>query len=151
MVKKNSTRLKKQTKALVEDLGVEISQQVLGRSKGMLIRNYSTQKGDMDRFICINGVAALESQASYPFVTSELAKINGFSFGPKSMKNVCMSEVDEIIMDLCLQFPRLILELRRVHVKARDNLNEINRLTSEISEFERTLIALKRAVCMQTG
>ncbi|MEP3512442.1 MAG: hypothetical protein ABJN38_11845 [Lentilitoribacter sp.] len=48
----------------------------MDRSEGMLMRNCSTQKADMDRFICVNGVAALESQASYPFVTSELAKIN---------------------------------------------------------------------------
>ena len=116
----------------------------------MLIRCYSIQKADMDRFICINGVAALESQVSYPLVTSELAKINGFSLVPKSMKNVCVREVDEVIMDLCLQFPRLILALRRVRLKTCADLNEIDSLASNISEFERTLIELKRAVCVQT-
>jgi hypothetical protein len=136
--------LKKHTEALVKDVGIECACGLTGKSKATLGRYYSDDHEHADRFMPIDSVAALESKASYPHVTSALAELRGItlSLGQQTNSNV-RGGVNSDVITLSQRFAMLMAEY---HLSISDgviSVNEAKRLLRETVELQRILIAMK--------
>ena len=149
MLKIDTLRLKKLTETLVDDIGYDVATKVTGSSIGVLARNYSTLAMNKSRFICVDGVAALEAHASYPFVTSELAKMNGFDlrFAALAPAHAQSCNADDIILDISARFSELVLELRCFRGKNDTKDQQAKLLGIKIAKLEQSLIELKVVLC----
>lgn len=74
-----ATYLKQHTEALVKDVGISAACAITGKSKATIGRYYSAHEEHADRFMPVDAVALLESQASYPHVTVALAELKGLT------------------------------------------------------------------------
>jgi hypothetical protein len=147
--------LKEQTKQLIDDIGIDLAVKRSGHSKAVVIRNYSTSPRDKDRFISIDDVAALESHASYPFVTSELAKMNGNRVNAHEVLNtdvedsdlaINANKFDPQILAICDQFAQLVFEYQMAKADNVITKAEANILFSKTSKMEIALVTLKRTL-----
>ncbi|MEL6531913.1 MAG: hypothetical protein AAFQ06_02625, partial [Pseudomonadota bacterium] len=79
MTSKAGSYLKKHTEALIKDVGFAAACEVTGKSKATLGRYFSDAPEHADRFMPVDAVAALESAARFPHVTTALAELNGIT------------------------------------------------------------------------
>lgn len=147
--------LKEQTKRLIDDVGIDLAVKHSGHSKAVVVRNYSTALRDKDRFISIDDVAALETHASYPFVTSELANMNGNRVSTFDALNIDAQDSDLAIdakksdpqiFAICNQFAQLTFEYQLAKADNIITKAEADILFSKISKMEIALVTLKKTL-----
>ena len=154
-LKEHLVGLKEQTKSLIDDIGIELAVKTSGHSKAVVARNYSFSPKDKDRFISIDDVAALETHASYPFVTSELARINGNGVNTSEVRHVNTNETDlpieadyfdPKIVAICNEFAQLMFEYQMAKADNIITKAEVNTLFCKISNMEIALVRLKKTL-----
>ena len=155
MLEEHLISLKEQTKRLIDEVGIEAAVKHSGHSRAVVIRNFSTSPRDKDRYISIDDVAALEAHASYPFVTSQLAKVNGNRVDTCDSSNTDMSKTelaikadkfDPQIVAICNQFAQLVYEYQMAKADNIITQDEVNILFAKVSSMEVSLITLKKTL-----
>ena len=143
--------LKKHTEALVKDVGIEIACKLSGKSKATLGRYYSDAEEHDDRFMPIDAVAALESAASYPHVTSALAELRGVTLSIEHTMRTAKGGVNSDVVMLAQRFALLMAEY---HMSIEDgviSINEAKRLLMETLELQRILLEMKLHLEQEAG
>ena len=143
--------LKKHTEALVKDVGIEIACKLSGKSKATLGRYYSDAEEHDDRFMPIDAVAALESAASYPHVTSALAELRGVTL---SIEHTMRNAKGGVNSDVVMLAQRFALLMAEYHMSIEDgviSINEAKRLLMETLELQRILLEMKLHLEQEAG
>jgi hypothetical protein len=145
--------LKKHTEALVKDVGIEAACALTGKSKATLGRYYSDNDEHDDRFMPIDVVAALESAARFPHVTSALADLRGITLSyDLERKNAQGSGgVNSDVVALSQRFAMLMGEY---HVAIGDgviSVNEAKRLLRETLAIQQVLLEMKLSLEQETS
>jgi len=143
--------LKKHTEALVKDVGIEVACKLSGKSKATLGRYYSDAEEHDDRFMPIDAVAALESAASYPHVTSALAELRGVTL---SIAHTTTNTKGGVNGDVVMLAQRFALLMAEYHMSIEDgviSINEAKRLLMETLELQRILLEMKLHLEQEAG
>jgi len=143
--------LKKHTEALVKDVGIEVACKLSGKSKATLGRYYSDAEEHDDRFMPIDAVAALESAASYPHVTSALAELRGVTL---SIAHTMTNIKGGVNADVVMLAQRFALLMAEYHMSIEDgviSINEAKRLLMETLELQRILLEMKLHLEQEAG
>lgn len=143
--------LKKHTEALVKDVGIEVACKLSGKSKATLGRYYSDAEEHDDRFMPIDAVAALESAASYPHVTSALAELRGVTL---SIEHTMRNAKGGVNSDVVMLAQRFALLMAEYHMSIEDgviSINEAKRLLMETLELQRILLEMKLHLEQEAG
>lgn len=136
--------LKKHTEALVKDVGIETACSLSGKSKATLGRYYSDSDEHADRFMPIDTVAALESAASYPHVTSALAELRGITMSyDGERKNTESGGVNSDVIALSQRFAMLMAEYNQSIEDGIITINEAKRLLRETLALQHVLMDMK--------
>jgi hypothetical protein len=136
--------LKKHTEALVKDVGIEKACELTGKSKATLGRYYSESPEHQDRFMPIDAVAALESVASHPHVTSALADLRGIALSYNNDKRNSQSGgVNSDVIALSQRFAMLMAEYSQSIEDGIITMNEAKRLLKETLALQHVLIEMK--------
>ena len=135
--------LKKHTEALVKDVGIETACELTGRSKATLGRYYSASEEHADRFMPVDAVAALEAQATYPYVTGALAEMRGITMSYDTHKANDEGGVNSNVIKLSQRFALLMAEYNRSMEDGVISVNEAKRLLQETTALQRILIDMK--------
>lgn len=136
--------LKKHTEALVKDVGIEKACELTGKSKATLGRYYSESPEHQDRFMPIDAVAALESVASHPHVTSALADLRGIALSYNNDKRNSQSGgVNSDVIPLSQRFAMLMAEYSQSIEDGIITVNEAKRLLKETLALQHVLIEMK--------
>ena len=147
--------LKEQTKRLIDEIGIDAAVKHSGHSRAVVVRNFSTSPRDKDRYISIDDVAILEAHASYPFVTSQLAKVNGNRINTCDAINADLTKTelaieaekfDPQIVAICNQFAQLMFEYQVANADNIITQDEVDILFSKISSMEVSLVKLKKTL-----
>lgn len=77
MVRDVGRFLRRQTEALVKDVGVATACGSIGKSKATIGRSYATHAEYGDRFMPIDSVARMEAEAGFSVVSNALAELAG--------------------------------------------------------------------------
>lgn len=136
--------LKKHTEALVKDVGIEAACSLTGKSKATLGRYYSDNPEHTDRFMPIDAVAALETAASFPHVTSALADLKGISLSyNENRKNDDKGGINSDVIALSQRFAMLMAEYNQSIEDGIITINEAKRLLKETLALQQVLIDMK--------
>ncbi|THD81492.1 hypothetical protein E7811_16385 [Aliigemmobacter aestuarii] len=136
--------LKKHTEALVKDVGIEAACELTGKSKATLGRYYSDADEHGDRFMPIDVVAALESAARFPHVTSALADLRGITLSYDSeRRNAQSGGINADVVALSQRFAMLMAEYNQAIGDGRISINEAKRLLRETLEIQKVLLEMK--------
>jgi hypothetical protein len=137
--------LKNHTEALVKDVGIEAASSLSGRSKASLNRYYSPLAEHADRFMPIDVVAAIESAASFPHVTTALAELRGVVLSHDDLRpNTTHSgSVNSDVIALSQRFAMLIAEYQTAIEDGTITANEARRLLNETVALQRVLVDMK--------
>ncbi len=135
--------LKSHTEALIKDLGYEAACRISGKSKATLGRYFSTAPEHADRFMPVDVVAALEQQASFPFVTKALADLKMIVFDYDGTKVKQEGALNTDVVRLSQRFATLMAEYNDSIDDGVITLNEAKRLLRETSEIQQVLMAMK--------
>ena len=148
--------LKEKTKQLIDDIGIERAVKYSGNSRAVLVRNYSSSAPDTDRFMNIDDVAALEAHASYPFLTSELAHINGNRVNTFEVLDIDPEDAPDGIIKadksnpqvvaICNQFALFMYEYQMARADKVITKDETDTLFSKIAEMDIMLVTLKKTL-----
>jgi len=140
----NNSYLKKHSEALVKDVGIEPACKLTGRSKATLGRYYSDAAEHADRFMPIDAVAALETAASFPHVTTALAELQGItlSYAQKS-RNSEGGGVNADVVALSQRFAMLMAEYTQSIEDGIITINEAKRLLRETTALQYVLLEMK--------
>ncbi|MDO9526052.1 MAG: hypothetical protein Q7J57_11055 [Gemmobacter sp.] len=145
--------LKKHTEALVKDVGLEVACTLTGKSKATLGRYYSDSGEHEDRFMPVDVVAALESAAQFPHVTSALADLRGITLSYDLDRNNTQHSggVNSDVVALSQRFAILMGEY---HVAIGDgviSVNEAKRLLRETLVIQQVLLEMKLSLEQETS
>lgn len=136
--------LKKHTEALVKDVGIEPACELTGKSKATLGRYYSDAPEHADRFMPVDAVAALESAASYPHVTSALAELKGITLSyDESRANSESGGINSDVVTLAQRFAMLMSEYNQSIEDGVISVNEAKRMLRETVALQRVLLDMK--------
>lgn len=140
-----SAYLKKHTEALVKDVGVEKACAVTGKSKATLGRYYSEHAEHADRFMPVDAVALLESEASYPHVTSALAELQNIrlSYDDRRPNAAQSGGVNTDVIALSHRFAMLMAEYQQAIEDNVITAAEAKRLLRETVALQQVLIDMK--------
>ncbi|MCI5084346.1 MAG: hypothetical protein MRY67_00380 [Rhodovulum sp.] len=141
----NGSYLKKHTEALVKDVGIEAACELTGRSKATLGRYYSDMPEHADRFMPIDAVAALETAARFPHVTTALAELQGITLSyDKTRRNSESSGgVNADVVALSQRFAMLMSEYSQSIEDGIITINEAKRLLRETTALQQVLLEMK--------
>jgi hypothetical protein len=136
--------LKKNTEALVKDVGVEAAAAISGKSKATLGRYYSDHAEHADRFMPIDTVAALEEAARFPHVTTALAELRGVTLSYDSeRRNERSDGVNSDVIKLSQRFAMLMAEYNQSIEDGVITINEAKRLLRETVAIQQVLLEMK--------
>lgn len=136
--------LKKNTEALVKDVGLEAACALTGKSKATLGRYYSDAPEHADRFMPIDAVAALEEAARYPHVTSALSELRGATLSyDATKKNSPTGGVNSDVVNLSQRFGMLMAEYTQSIEDGVITFNEAKRLLRETTSMQEVLLNIK--------
>lgn len=136
--------LKKHTEALVKDVGLEAACALTGKSKATLGRYYSDAPEHADRFMPIDTVAALETQAKYPHITSALAELQQIMLSyDASQRNSTGGGVNSDVVTLSQRFGMLMAEYNQSIEDGIITINEAKRLLRETTAMQEILLNIK--------
>lgn len=139
-----ATYLKKHTEALVKDVGIEAACELTGKSKATLGRYYSDADEHGDRFMPIDVVAALETAARFPHVTSALADLRGITLSyDAERRNAQSGGINSDVVALSQRFAMLMAEYNQAIGDGRISINEAKRLLRETLEIQKVLLQMK--------
>ncbi len=140
-----STYLKRNTEALVKDVGIETACEITGKSKATLGRYYSDRDEHADRFMPVDVVAQLEAEAGYPHVTSALAELQKItlSFDDRRPNATEGGGVNSDVIALSQRFAMLMSEYQQAMEDNVITVNEAKRLLRETVLLQRVLIDMK--------
>ena len=139
-----ATYLKKHTEALVKDVGIEAACELTGKSKATLGRYYSDADEHGDRFMPVDVVAALESAARFPHVTSALADLRGITLSyDTERRNSQSGGINADVVALSQRFAMLMAEYNQAIGDGRISINEAKRLLRETLEIQKVLLEMK--------
>ena len=138
-----SSYLKKHTEALVKDVGIEAACKLTGKSKATLGRYYSEDQEHSDRYMPIDAVAALESAASYPHVTSALAELQGITLSKDESQRNSKGGINSDVIQLSQRFAMLMAEYQQSIEDGVISVNEAKRLLRETTALQKVLIEMK--------
>ncbi|MDX2482406.1 MAG: hypothetical protein QNK42_01960 [Pseudodonghicola sp.] len=140
-----STYLKRNTEALVKDVGIEAACEITGKSKATLGRYYSDRDEHADRFMPVDVVAQLEAVAGYPHVTSALAELQKItlSFDDRRPNATEGGGVNSDVIALSQRFAMLMSEYQQAMEDNVITVNEAKRLLRETVLLQRVLIDMK--------
>lgn len=143
-VSNNGAYLKKHTEALVKEVGIEAACKITGKSKATLGRYYSDSEEHRDRYIPIDAVAALESEASYPHVTAALSELRGITLSyNQDRKNSPEGGVNSDVIALSQRFAMLMGEYNQAMEDNIITVNEAKRLIRETVALQKVLLEMK--------
>ena len=136
---------KKNTEALVKDVGIEPACELTGKSKATLGRYYSDAAEHADRFMPIDAVTLLEAGASYPHVTSALAELRGItlSFDESPRNDDNGGGLNSDVIALSQRFAMLMAEYNQSIEDGVISINEAKRLLRETIELQKVLLDMK--------
>lgn len=136
--------LKKNTEALVKDVGVEAAAAISGKSKATLGRYYSDHAEHADRFMPIDTVAALEEAARFPHVTTALAELRGVTLSyDAERRNERSDGVNSDVIKLSQRFAMLMAEYNQSIEDSVITINEAKRLLRETVAIQQVLLEMK--------
>ncbi|WP_225026682.1 hypothetical protein [Xinfangfangia pollutisoli] len=136
--------LKKHTEALVKDVGIEAACALTGKSKATLGRYYSDSDEHDDRFMPIDVVAALESAARFPHVTSALADLKGVTLSYDAERHNSQSKgVNQDVVALAQRFAMLMSEYNQAIADGKISVNEAKRMLRETLALQQVLLDMK--------
>ena len=136
--------LKKHSEALVKDVGIEAACTLSGKSKATLGRYYSDSDEHDDRFMPIDVVAALESAARFPHVTSALADLRGMTMSyDVDKRNATSRGVNQDVVALAQRFAVLMAEYNSAIGDGKISINESKRLLRETLAIQQVLLDMK--------
>lgn len=137
--------LKKHTEALVKDVGIEAACELTGRSKATLGRYYSDMTEHADRFMPIDAVAALETAARFPHVTTALAELQGItlSYDKNRRNSESSGGVNADVVALSQRFAMLMSEYSQSIEDGIITINEAKRLLRETTALQQVLLEMK--------
>lgn len=141
-----STYLKRNTEALVKDVGIEAACEITGKSKATLGRYYSDRDEHADRFMPVDVVAQLEAEAGYPHVTSALAELQKITLSFDDRRPNAATEgggVNSDVIALSQRFAMLMSEYQQAMEDNVITVNEAKRLLRETVLLQRVLIDMK--------
>ena len=138
------TYLKKQTEALVKEVGVEAACQLTGKSKATIGRYYSDQDEHGDRFMPIDVVAQLEAASKFPHVTAALADLRGITMSYEPTKrNAASTGVNQDVVALAQRFAQLMSEYNLAISDGKITNNEAKRMLRETLAIQQVLLDMK--------
>ena len=137
--------LKKNTEALVKDVGIEAACKLTGKSKATLGRYYSDADEHADRFMPVDAVALLEAGASYPYLTSALAELRGItlSFDGATENTPRKGGINSDVVALSQRFAMLMAEYNESISDGVISANEAKRLLRETTAIQKVLLEMK--------
>jgi len=136
--------LRRHTEALVKALGIEAASEVSGKSKATLGRYYSDAPEHAERFMPVDVVAALESEAGFPHVTTALAELNTMVLSHDATRtNARAGNVNEDVILLCERFASLISEYHQAIADGTISANEARRMLRETAALQAVLMEMK--------
>jgi hypothetical protein len=136
--------LKKNTEALVKDVGVEAAAAISGKSKATLGRYYSDHAEHADRFMPIDTVAALEEAARFPHLTTALAELRGVTLSyDAERRNERSDGVNSDVIKLSQRFAMLMAEYNQSIEDGVITINEAKRLLRETVAIQQVLLEMK--------
>ncbi|RMA41102.1 hypothetical protein [Rhodophyticola porphyridii] len=137
--------LKKHTEALIKDVGFAAACDVTGKSKATLGRYFSDAPEHADRFIPIDAVAALETAAQFPHVTTALAELQGItlSYDEPRPNEGREGGVNSDVVALSQRFAMLMAEYHQSIADGVITINEAKRLLRETLEIQKVLLEMK--------
>ncbi|MEL6954241.1 MAG: hypothetical protein AAFN09_08385 [Pseudomonadota bacterium] len=147
MTSKAGSYLKKHTEALIKDVGFAAACEVTGKSKATLGRYFSDAPEHADRFMPVDAVAALESAARFPHVTTALAELNGITLSyDDPQRNTAETVEGGVNADVVALSQRFAMLMAEYHQSIEDGvitINEAKRLLRETLEIQRVLLEMK--------
>nr|WP_286193332.1 hypothetical protein [Boseongicola sp. H5] len=137
--------MKKHTEALIKDVGFAAACDVTGKSKATLGRYFSDAPEHADRFIPIDAVAALETAARFPHVTTALAELQGItlSYDEPRPNEGREGGVNSDVVALSQRFAMLMAEYHQSIADGVITINEAKRLLRETLEIQKVLLEMK--------
>ncbi len=135
--------LKSHTEALIKDLGYEKACQISGKSKATLGRYFSTSPEHADRFMPVDVVAALETEASFPHVTKALADLQLIVLEYDPTKVQSEGGLNTDVVRLSQRFANLMAEYNHSIEDGIISLNEAKRLLTETRQIQHVLMEMK--------
>ena len=129
----------------MKDVGIEAACELTGRSKATLGRYYSDMPEHADRFMPIDAVAALETAARFPHVTTALAELQGITLSyDKARRNSESSGgVNADVVALSQRFAMLMSEYSQSIEDGIITINEAKRLLRETTALQQVLLEMK--------
>lgn len=138
--------LKRQTEALVKDVGIENACDVTGKSKATLGRYYSDNEEHSDRFMPIDTVALLEKTSSFPHVTVALSELCGATVSLDESRRDKKPSTGGVNADVVALSQRFAMLMSEYHQSIQDGVitvNESKRLLKETVALQQVLIDMK--------
>lgn len=136
--------IKRNTEALVKDVGISAACELSGKSKATLGRYYSDKAEHADRFMPIDTVIALESAASYPHVTAALAELLGITISLGQQEEKSVGGVNSDVVALSQRFAALMAEYHESIQDGTISINEAKRLLNETTSLQKVLLRMKQ-------
>ena len=135
--------LKRHTEALIKDIGYAKACEISGKSKATLGRYASSHDENSDRFIPVNVLVELESEASIPFVTKALAELLGLKIEIDGDRNENSGGLNSDVIRLSQRFATLMAEYNHSIEDGIISLNETRRLIEETNALQQVLVEMK--------
>lgn len=136
--------IKKHSKALIRDVGVEKACEVTGRSAATLRRYTSSAAGNAGHVLAIPDVLALESIASFPYVTAAIAEAGGHALTLSKGDSAKSGSVNADVMRLASRFGSLMSEY---YISIEDGViseDEAQRLLTDTLALQSILLEMKQ-------
>jgi hypothetical protein len=135
--------LKRHTDALIKAMGYARACKVSGRSKATLGRYASLATEDADRFIPVNLVVELESEAETPLVTNAMAELLGLKLEAGEHGGERPGGLNSDVITLSQRFATLMAEYNHSIADGVISLNETKRLLDETNALQQVLVEIK--------
>lgn len=135
--------LKRHTEALIKDIGYAKACEISGKSKATLGRYASSHDENSDRFIPVNVLVELESEASIPFVTKALTELLGLRLESDAERDDSPGGLNSDVIRLSQRFATLMAEYNHSMEDGIISLNETRRLIEETNALQQVLVEMK--------
>ena len=135
--------LKRHTEALIKDIGYAKACEVSGKSKATLGRYASLMDENSDRFIPVNVLVELETEASVPFVTKALAELQQLKLEYDTDRDERRGGLNSDVILLSQRFANLMAEYNHSIADGVISMNETRRLLDETNSLQHVLMDMK--------
>ncbi|MDA8585351.1 hypothetical protein N9L47_03680 [Rhodobacteraceae bacterium] len=135
--------LKRHTEALIKDIGYAKACEISGKSKATLGRYASSHDENSDRFIPVNVLVELESEASIPFVTKAVTELLGLRLERDPDRDDTPGGLNSDVIRLSQRFATLMGEYNHSMEDGVISLNETRRLIDETNMLQQVLVEMK--------